>query len=102
MQITIALNLIKTLIYQMMKQILKISIVATLFMFMSCSSDDSGSGSCDEAALTKAYETAYNKYNEDQSDANCLAIVKVIKQALDNKCIDQEEADTYGLGLPCY
>ncbi|WP_156424166.1 hypothetical protein [Myroides odoratus] len=86
----------------MMKQILKISIVATLFMFMSCSSDDSGSGSCDEAALTKAYETAYNKYNEDQSDANCLAIVKVIKQALDNKCIDQEEADTYGLGLPCY
>lgn len=86
----------------MMKKILKISIVATLFMSVSCSSDDSGSGSCNEEALMTAYETAYEKYNKDQSDANCLAIVKVIKEALSNNCIDKEEADQYGSGLPCY
>lgn len=86
----------------MMKKFLKISIVATLFMFISCSSDDSGSGNCNEASLTEAYEKAYSNYQEDQSNANCLAVVKVIKEALNNKCIDQEEADTYGQGMPCY
>ncbi len=86
----------------MMKKFLKISIVATLFMFISCSSDDSGSGSCNEASLTEAYEKAYNNYQKDQSNANCLAVVKVIKEALNNKCIDQEEADSYGQGMPCY
>ncbi|WP_158961802.1 hypothetical protein [Myroides fluvii] len=87
----------------MMKKILKISIVATLFMSISCSSDDSsGSGKCNEEALMNAYEAAYEKYGKDQSDANCLAVVKVIKEALNNKCIDKAEADEYGNGLPCY
>ncbi|WP_410878052.1 hypothetical protein [Myroides sp. DW712] len=102
MQITIALSLIKNTYTKMMKKFLKISIVATLFMFISCSSDDSGSGSCNEASLTEAYEKAYNNYQKDQSNANCLAVVKVIKEALNNKCIDQEEADSYGQGMPCY
>lgn len=84
----------------MMKTFFKISIVATLFMFVACSSDDSGS--CDEAALMTAYEAAYDKYDEDPTDANCQAVVRVIKEALTNNCISKEDADDYGSGLPCY
>ncbi len=85
----------------MRKILLKSAIIAVLFAFAACSSDSGGS-SCNEAALQAELEAAEKKYKETGSNEDCLAAVDVIKKALANKCINQEEADSYGKDLPCY
>lgn len=85
----------------MRKILLKSAIIAVLFAFAACSSDSGGS-SCNEAALEAEFEAAVEKYLTSGSNADCLAVVDVINKALANKCITQEEADSYGAGLDCY
>ncbi len=83
-----------------MKKILLTTMLAA-FVFVGCGSDDSNSG-CNLAALENEYEAALEKYQDTQSNEDCLAVVNVIKKAFNNKCISKQEADTYGAGLPCY
>lgn len=85
----------------MRKNLLSTVFVAILLVFVGCSSDSSSS-SCNEAALEAEFEAAMDKYETSNTNEDCLKAVAVIKKALANKCITQEEADSYGAGLDCY
>lgn len=83
----------------MKKNFLKFAVVAVMFTFAACSSDDSKT---DCGAVEKEFMAAKAKYDAAPNDANCQAAVAIIKKALNAKCVTQEEADGYGDDLPCY